>query len=98
MKAQIPKPILRKDFILEEYQVYEARAFGADALLLMANVLDRDNLRTVRPNSGGLSFQRCGRPGRERRRLQRRSGEDRLLSLARILYRARLVLPKSGLG
>jgi indole-3-glycerol phosphate synthase len=47
MKAQIPKPILRKDFILEEYQVYEARAFGADALLLMANVLTGDELRRL---------------------------------------------------
>jgi indole-3-glycerol phosphate synthase len=47
MKAQIPKPILRKDFILEEYQVYEARAFGADALLLMVNVLERDNMRRL---------------------------------------------------
>lgn len=47
MKAQIPKPILRKDFIFEEYQVYEARAFGADALLLMVNVLDRENMRRL---------------------------------------------------
>lgn len=47
MKAQIPKPILRKDFIFEEYQVYEARAFGADALLLMVNVLDRDNMHRL---------------------------------------------------
>jgi len=47
MKSQIPKPILRKDFIFEEYQVYEARAFGADALLLMVNVLERENMKRL---------------------------------------------------
>jgi indole-3-glycerol phosphate synthase len=47
MKQRVPKPILRKDFIFEEYQVYEARAFGADALLLMVNVLERENMRRL---------------------------------------------------
>jgi indole-3-glycerol phosphate synthase len=47
VKQNTGKPVLRKDFILEEYQVYQARAYGADAILLMANILDRDELRRL---------------------------------------------------
>jgi indole-3-glycerol phosphate synthase len=47
IKKIVPKPILRKDFIFSEYQVYQSRAFGADALLLMTNVLDQPGLRQL---------------------------------------------------
>jgi indole-3-glycerol phosphate synthase len=47
VRSAVGLPVLRKDFILDTYQVVEARAAGADAVLLIAECLDDCNLRKL---------------------------------------------------
>jgi len=46
-KARIPLPILRKDFIFDPYQIYQSAALEADALLLIASILEPPLLRDL---------------------------------------------------
>jgi len=50
-------PLLRKDFILDPYQVYESRAYGADALLLIVSILSQEQLKELISLSHSLGLK-----------------------------------------
>jgi indole-3-glycerol phosphate synthase len=56
IKAAVTVPLLRKDFIIDHYQVTEARSYGADAILLIAALLEPSLLRELRETAAALSL------------------------------------------
>jgi len=56
IRKSVDLPLLRKDFIIDEYQIHEARAFGADAILLIAACLERGRMQDYLGIAAGLGL------------------------------------------
>ncbi|AXT63194.1 indole-3-glycerol phosphate synthase TrpC [Aquimarina sp. AD10] len=55
-RASVELPLLRKEFIIDEYQLLEAKAYGADVILLIAAVLTRDQIKSLSEFAKSLSL------------------------------------------
>jgi len=57
VKNAVTVPVLRKDFILEPYQVYESRVYGADAVLLIADLLSQETISELVDLAASLGLE-----------------------------------------
>jgi len=56
IKEAVKIPVLRKDFIIDEYQIYESKTLGADAILLICSILDIVKLKEFLAAAHSLSM------------------------------------------
>ena len=57
VRAAVRLPILQKDFILDEYQLFEAKSAGSDAVLLIATVLEKRQLQDLHAAAKDLGLE-----------------------------------------
>ncbi len=57
IRQHFPIPVLRKDFIVDLWQVYQARCLGADAILLIVSILSDEELKKFQVVAGILGMQ-----------------------------------------
>lgn len=57
VRNTVPLPVLRKDFIIDEYQIYESVYYGADAILLISFLLDKEEIRKFYNLAKSLSLE-----------------------------------------
>jgi len=56
VKETVGLPVLRKDFLIDPYQIYQSRATGADAVLLISDMLEKDELLTLLEAAGAAGL------------------------------------------
>jgi len=56
-KAAVNVPLLRKEFIIDEYQILEAKAHGADVILLIASILNRAEIKALSEFAHSLGLE-----------------------------------------
>jgi indole-3-glycerol phosphate synthase len=56
VRESVSLPVLRKDFIIDSYQIFESRAMGADAILLIASLLEAEKLAEYKKIADSLGL------------------------------------------
>ena len=56
IRSEVKLPLLRKDFIIDEYQIYQSRLFGADCILLIVSILSDDQLGNFKKIAESLNL------------------------------------------